>query len=158
MRQKKNNGEKMRKIISLIIALVVSGTVYAVTPNNQNNVNNQKQKIQELDKAVQSLNITNEQKQQMKQLMESDVAKRKELKEKLREKMEAIDNELAKEKYDIGIIENLEKEIEQINIKILKIKIDGKVKMRNILTREQFLKMEQHRKHIFGKFKHKQPE
>ena len=72
--------------------------------------------------------------------------------------MEAIDNELAKEKYDIGIIENLEKEIEQINIKILKIKIDGKVKMRNILTREQFLKMEQHRKHIFGKFKHKQPE
>ncbi len=148
----------MRKIISLIIALVVSGTVYAVTPNNQNNVNNQKQKIQELDKAVQSLNITNEQKQQMKQLMESDVAKRKELKEKLREKMEAIDNELAKEKYDIGIIENLEKEIEQINIKILKIKIDGKVKMRNILTREQFLKMEQHRKHIFGKFKHKQPE
>ena len=148
----------MRKIISLIIALVVSGTVYAVTPNNQNNVNNQKQKIQELDKAVQSLNITNEQKQQMKQLMESDVAKRKELKEKLREKMEAIDNELAKEKYDIGIIENLEKEIEQVNIKILKIKIDGKVKMRNILTREQFLKMEQHRKHIFGKFKHKQPE
>ncbi len=148
----------MRKIISLIIALVVSGTVYAVTPNNQNNVNNQKQKIQELDKAVQSLNITDEQKQQMKQLMESDVAKRKELKEKLREKMEAIDNELAKEKYDIGIIENLEKEIEQIDIKILKIKIDGKVKMRNILTREQFLKMEQHRKHIFGKFKHKQPE
>ena len=148
----------MRKIISLIIALVVSGTVYAVTPNNQNNVNNQKQKIRELDKAVQSLNITDEQKQQMKQLMESDVAKRKELKEKLREKMEAIDNELAKEKYDIGIIENLEKEIEQINIKILKIKIDGKVKMRNILTREQFLKMEQHRKHIFGKFKHKQPE
>jgi Spy/CpxP family protein refolding chaperone len=137
--------------------LFVSVAVYAVTPNNQNIENNHEQKRQELDKAVQSLNITNEQKQQMKQLMESDIAKRKELKEKSKEKMEAIDNELAKEKYDISVIENLVKEIEQINLEILKIKIDGKIKMRNILTREQFLRMEQHRKHIFGKSKYKHP-
>ena len=147
----------MRKVISLIIMLLVSVAVYAVTPNNQNIENNHEQKRQELDKAVQSLNITNEQKQQMKQLMESDIAKRKELKEKSKEKMEAIDNELAKEKYDISVIENLVKEIEQINLQILKIKIDGKIKMRSILTREQFLRMEQHRKHIFGKFKYKHP-
>ena len=53
--------------------------------------------------------------------------------------MEAIDNELAKE-------------IEKIKLKILRIKIDGKIKMRNILTLKQYLKMEQHRKQIFGKF------
>ena len=32
--------------------------------------------------------------------------------------MEAIDNELVKEKYNVSVIENLAKEIEQINLKI----------------------------------------
>ena len=54
--------------------------------------------------------------------------------------MEAIDNELVKEKYNVSVIENLAKEIEQINLKILRIKIDWKIKMRNILTLKQYLK------------------
>lgn len=59
---------------------------------------------------------------------------------------------LQKEKYNVSVIENLAKEIEQIKLKILRIKIDGKIKMRNILTLKQYLKMKQHRKQIFWKF------
>lgn len=144
----------MRKIISLMMILFIAVTVYAVIPQQQNIQNNQKQLKQDFDKTIQTLNITDEQKQQIKQLMESDIAKRKELKTQMKEKMEAIDNELSKEKYDVSVIENLTKEIEQINLEILKIKVDGKIKMRNILTFKQYLKMEQHRKQVMKKFKH----
>ena len=66
--------------------------------------------------------------------------------------MEAIDNELVKEKYNVSVIENLAKEIEQINLKILRIKIDWKIKMRNILTLKQYLKKEQQGKQYFREF------
>ena len=69
--------------------------------------------------------------------MEKDIAKKK-LRTQIKEKMEAIDNELVKEKYNVSVIENLAKEIEQINLKILRIKIDWKIKMRNILTLKQY--------------------
>ena len=41
------------------------------------------------------------------------------------------------------------KEKEQINLKILRIKIDRKIKMRNILTLKQYLKKEQQGKQYF---------
>ena len=59
---------------------------------------------------------------------------------------------LQKEKYNVSVIENLAKEIEQIKLKILRIKIDGKIKMRNILTLKQYLKKEQQGKQYFREF------
>ena len=75
--------------------------------------------------------------------MEKDIAKKK-LRTQMKGKMEAIDNEFAKRKNDVSVIENLAKEIEQINLKILRIKIDRKFKKRNILTLKQHSKKEKY--------------
>ena len=148
----------MKKILSLVLTLFISGFVYAVPPQGEQDMPQQpkehQQKMkQNFEKFIKEYNITEEQGEKVKQRMQSDIEKKKQLRKQLKEKFKAIDAELLKENFDINIINGLSEEIQKINAEISKIDIEGKIEMRNILSFEQFSKMEQKRKEDMKKFK-----
>lgn len=150
----------MKKFLSLVLTLFVSGVVFAAQPqeNKENSMfepshHNQQKMKQEFDKIAKELNITEEQKQKMNEMMKADMSKKRELRQQIREKMDAVDEELMKETIDMNEINKLAAEIQQINAEISKINIESKLKVRSVLSFEQYTKMEQNRKQMMGKFK-----
>ncbi|MFA7074047.1 MAG: Spy/CpxP family protein refolding chaperone [Endomicrobiaceae bacterium] len=107
------------------------------------------------EKMLKKLKITDEQKAKMDELMKSDMAQRTALKKQIREKRQAVDNELLKADYDKTVVDTLTKEIRQLSGDIVQIQIDGKIKMRNILTYEQFKQLEEDRIQMQEKMKEK---
>ncbi len=149
----------MKKFLSLVTVLFISGFAYAVPPQSDENMpqraqHQHQQKIKhDFDKILKEANITDEQKNKMEQFMQSDIAKKKELRKQIKEKMKNIDEELLKEDYDINVINGLSSEIQQLNSEISKINVNSKLQIRNILTYEQFKQLEQHRQKMQGKIK-----
>lgn len=151
----------MKKILSLILTLFVSGMVYAVSPQDkkgdmpkQSQQNQQKMK-QDFEKFAKELKITDEQKNEMKQLMQSSISRKKEIRQQIKEKNDALNNELLKEKVDMNIVNSLANEIVQLDAEISKINIERKLKARSILSFEQYTKIEQNRKQLLDKSKNK---
>ena len=71
--------------------------------------------------------------------------------------MEAIDEELLKENIDMNVINQLATEIQQTSADISRINIESKLKVRSVLSFEQYTKMEQNRKEMMEKFKKEKP-
>ena len=150
----------MKKIISLVLTLFVSSFVFAAQPKQDKAKmapepphNHQVQMRQDFDKISKELKITDEQKQKINELMRNDLEKKKVLRQQIKEKSNAIDEELMKEKFDIYAVNKLAEEIQQLNAEIAKINIESKLNVRSILTFEQYSKMEQARKQAIENFK-----
>lgn len=150
----------MKKFLSLALTLFVSGAVFAAQPqeNKDNPMNepphyNQQKMKQEFDKIAKELNITEEQKQKMNEMMKADMSKKRELRQQIMQKMESVDEQLMKETIDMNEINKLAIEIQQLNAEISRINIESKLKVRSILSFEQYKKMEQNRKQMMEKFK-----
>lgn len=149
----------MKKFLSLVLTLFISGIVYAVPPQNKKNdiskqaQQHQQKMKQDFDKLAKELNVTEEQKNEMKQLMQSDISRKKEIRQQLKEKNDALDNELLKENMDMDMINTLITDIIQLDAEISKINIERKFKVRSILSFEQYTKMEQNRKLVMEKLK-----
>ena len=150
----------MKKILSLVLTLFISSFVYAA-PAEQNKVNmppepphkHQQQFKQDFEKIAKELKITEEQKQKINELMQADLNKKHELRQQIKQKSYDLDNEIQKEKVDMNAVNNLTKEIQQLNANLAKINIDSKLNVRNILSYEQYSKLEQARKQAMEHFK-----
>ena len=152
----------MKKILSLAVALLVSSSLYAVPPQDKGDVaepqhmHHQKMGI-DFAKIAEELNITEEQKTTLNNMMKEDMSRKKELRQVIRQKMEAIDEELLKENVDMNVINQLATEIQQKSADISRINIKSKLKVRSVLSFEQYTKMEQNRKEMMEKFKKEKP-
>ena len=150
----------MKKFLSLLLTLFVSSFIYAVPPkNDKGNIppesphKHQQQMKVDFEKIAKDLNITEEQKQKINELMRTDLEKKKELRQQIKQKSNAIDEELMKEKFDIYVVNKLAEEIQQLNAEIAKTNIESKLNVRSILTYEQYSRMEQARKQAMENFK-----
>ena len=149
----------MKKIISLVLTLFVSSFVFAAAPQKDNKNmpepphKQQEQLRQDFDRISKELKITNEQKQKINELMQKDLSKKQELRQQIKQKSESIDEELMKEKVDMNIVNDLSTEIQKLNAEISKINIESKLSVRNILTYDQYSRMEQARRNMMEKFK-----
>ena len=142
----------MKKFLTLVLTLFISSFIYAAPPQKDNNIPaepphaHQQDMKQHFNKLIKELNITEEQQEKMKEMMQADISRKKELRQEIRQKSEAIDEELLKEKVDMNAINKLSQEIQQLNAEISKINIESKLKVRSTLTFDQYTKMEQNRK------------
>ena len=148
----------MKKILSLAVALLVSSSLYAVPPQDKGDVAEPQhmhhQKMgPDFAKIAEELNITEEQKTALNNMMKEDMSRKKELRQVIRQKMEAIDEELLKENVDMNVINQLASEIQQKSADISRINIESKLKVRSVLSFEQYTKMEKTRKEMMEKFK-----
>ena len=152
----------MKKILSLAVALLVSSSLYAVPPQDKGDVAEPQhmhhQKMgPDFAKIAEELNITEEQKTALNNMMKEDMSRKKELRQVIRQKMEAIDEELLKENVDMNVINQLAAEIQQTSADISRINIESKLKVRSVLSFEQYTKMEQNRKEMMKNFKKDKP-
>jgi len=141
----------MKKIISLVLTLFISSFIYAAPADPMHK--QQDQLRQDFDKISQELNITEDQKQKINELMQADIAKKREIRQQIKQKSESIDEELMKEKPDMKKINDVSTEIQKMNAEIAKINIESKLNVRNILTYDQYSRMENARKQLMEKFK-----
>ena len=151
----------MKKILSLVLTLFVSSFVFAAPPKQgKGNVppesphKYQAQMKQDFDKISKELNITDEQKQKINELMQADLSKKQELRQQIRQKSDAIDEELMKEKVDMNAVNKFAAEIQQLNSEIAKINIESKLSVRKILSFDQYSRMEQARRQMVEQFRH----
>lgn len=105
------------------------------------------------EKTAKELGLTQDQVSQMKEIREQNKIKTKQIIEEIRKKDKAIDEELLKENYDRAVVNNLLQEIRQLSADMSQIRIDDKIKVRSILTQEQFSKIEQNKKDFLLKQK-----
>ncbi|MBR3628522.1 MAG: Spy/CpxP family protein refolding chaperone [Elusimicrobia bacterium] len=150
----------MKKFVSLVSVLFVSSFIFAAPPkSDKGNIppeppqKHQQQMKLDFEKISKELKITDEQKQKINELMKTDLEKKRELRQQIKEKSTAIDEELMKEKFDIYVVNKLSEEIQQLNAEIAKINIESKLNVRSILTFEQYSRMEQARKQTMENFK-----
>ena len=101
----------MKKFLSLVLTLFVSSFIFAASPKQEKeNIppdsphKYQQQMRQDFEKISKELNITDEQKQKINELMQADLSKKKELRQQIKQKMNIIDEELMKENLDTETI------------------------------------------------------
>ena len=148
----------MKKILSLAVALLVTTSLYAVPPQEKGDMPEpphmmHHQKGPDFEKIAKELNITDEQKAQMNEMMKVDMERKQELRKQVREKMDAISDELMKENIDMNKVNAIAAEVQQLSADISRINIESKLKVRSILSFEQYTKMEQNRREMMEKFK-----
>ncbi|WP_372519433.1 Spy/CpxP family protein refolding chaperone [Candidatus Ruminimicrobiellum ovillum] len=148
----------MKKILSLAVALLVTTSLYAVPPQEKGDMpepphmHHQKMGL-DFEKIAKELNITDAQKTQLNEMMKEDMSRKKELRQNIKQKMDLIDEELMKENIDMNVINKLAAEIQQTSADISRINIESKLKVRSVLSFEQYTKMEQSRKEMMAKFR-----
>ena len=143
----------MKKFLSLVLTLFLSGFIYAAPPQKSNNNmpqepshKHQQNMKQNFDRLIKELNISEEQQEKIKEMMQTDISRKKELRQQIKEKSDSIDEELLKENIDMNVVNKLAQEIQQLSAEISKINIESKLKVRSTLTFDQYSKMEQTRK------------
>ncbi|MBO7610946.1 MAG: periplasmic heavy metal sensor [Elusimicrobia bacterium] len=147
----------MKKFLSLALALFVTSSLYAVPPQEKGDApghmfGHHQKFEQNLEKIAKELNITDEQKAQMNEMMKVDMERKGELRKQVKEKMDAVTDELMKENVDMNAINAIAADIQQLSAEISRINVESKVKVRSILSYEQYTKMEQSRKEMMEKF------
>lgn len=90
---------------------------------------------------LKKLNLSDKQKEDLKVLKESNKKAMKELTTKFQTKVNALNDELLKDKYSTKEIKKLTKDIKDISSKLIDTKISKKEGMRKILTTEQYNKI-----------------
>ena len=93
------------------------------------------------DKKFDKLNLTDKQKEDLKNLKESNKKTFKELTTTFQAKVKSLNDEFLKDKYSKKEVKKLTKDIKDISSKLIDVKIAKKEGMRKILTTEQYNKM-----------------
>ncbi len=148
----------MKKLLSCLMSLVFAAGVAFAGTSNQNAGNNgmshpfkmEKKNKKSFDTIAKELNLTDEQKKKIEDLGKTNKEKIKEIRKQIKEKNKAINDELLKENYNVNTVNGLAAEIQQLQGSIEKIRIDGKVQIRSILTYDQFKQMETKKKEKIG--------
>jgi len=93
------------------------------------------------DMFAEKLNLTDEQKEKVKTLFEQNKEKSESMKKAVFEDKIKLEKELEKETVDTNAVNNLSNEISQLSQDIVKNNINMKVELKNILTAEQYNKL-----------------
>ena len=112
-----------------------------------------KQLAERFNKTAKELGLTQDQISQMKQIREENKVKTKQIIQEIRDKDKAIDEELLKENYSRAVVNGLLQEIRQLSADMAQLRIDDKIKVRSILTPDQFIKIEHNKQEIIQKNK-----
>lgn len=93
------------------------------------------------ENKLEKLNLTDKQKEDLKNLKEANIKTMQDLRKEFMEKFKALNDEFLKEKYASKQINSLNKDLQKISSKILDNKIAEKKELRKILSFEQYNKL-----------------
>ncbi len=146
-------------IIVLTTCFLVLGVRMSYAENTTNNTTQQEQeKQQKHDEFSKELNLTQEQKDKIKTFRDSTKDKLKQLTEELKTKRQELKEEIEKADMSNAKITNIATSIKTLYGQILDIRISNATFLKEILTPEQFSKMQkkihEHKDKIRNKMQH----
>lgn len=113
--------------------------------------NNYQDGIKFFEKLSIDLKLTDEQKTKIQLLQKEQKENVPETMKELRQKNKDLDAELIKEKYDTAVVNKLVQDIILLENKLATNRINTKVKMRNILSAEQFKQLDKNMRNMHQK-------
>ena len=141
------------KSVKIVVLLFVS--ICFIQPLFADNIANGKNKHQDgikfFEKLSHDLNLTDEQKTKIQALQEEQKQTVPSIMKELGQKNKAIDAELAKDKYDVNNVNKLANDIVSLETKLSANRINTKIKMRSILSAEQFKQLDQNMRSMHQK-------
>lgn len=133
----------MKKLKVLICSvLFVAILIQPVLAANEQNKNKQFDKAKFFEKLSKDLNLSDEQKTKIQALQTEQKEIVPNTMKQLRQKYNDLTAELVKEKYDNNTINKITEEIVSLENKAALNRINTKIKMRSILSVEQFKQLE----------------
>jgi len=128
--------KRMMLLAAIALGLVFSGTANAKMSEEETGQPNKDKRSQ----VIKQLNLTPQQEAQIKQLQMLNRQKAKELFLRLKEKRKELANELDKEHSNPIKIRALIAELKDIQGSLIEQRVDGVLKMKELLTPEQYQK------------------
>ena len=148
----KNQMTKIAAILAVIGLMGVGPVAYATTEEGSQEggkgFNHGKGKLEEMAK---DLKLTPEQKEKLKVQREANMQKHKVMREQMKTKMEALHALIAKPGTTRADVNGLLSEVAALKDQMFAQRVDDIFAMKQILTPEQFTKMEAKRKEHMGK-------
>jgi len=135
--------KRLRVLVSLMFFIVILIQPVLADNNNIQKQDKQFDRAKFFEKLNKDLNLTDEQKTKIQTLQAEQQNIVPNTMKELRQKYNDLTTELSKEKYDKNIINSLTEEILSIEKKLSLDRINTKIKMRDILSTEQFKRLEE---------------
>jgi len=145
---------KLTKIMAvlMVMGLMAAGPVAYAESEGDNPEGGKGYKHGEGKDFFKDLNLTAEQKETLKAQREAKKESVKATHEQLKTKMQALQDEIAKPKSTRADVNGLVGEVAALKGQMFSQKIDGVFAMKEVLTPEQFAKLQAERKAGMGKF------
>ena len=136
-----------------VLGLMTTGLAYAESggEKGQCDLGNGRGGKGKQGKFLEGLNLTDEQKAKLKEKREADMESVKAAREQLKVKMQALYAEISKPETKREDVSGLVSEVSTLKGQMFVRKVDGVFAMKEVLTPEQFAKMQEHRKEQMGK-------
>ena len=128
--------KQMVILVAIALGLVFSGAAYAKMSEEEAGQPNKDKR----DQIIQQLNLTPQQEAQIKQLQRFNRQKAKELLLRLKEKRKELADELDKARSNTIIIRALIAQLKDIQGRLIEQRVNDVLKMKEILTPEQYQK------------------
>jgi Spy/CpxP family protein refolding chaperone len=149
------------KVKRMIAVLMVTGLVaagpsaYAMFEGNssEGGKGGKQGKGQKFEEMMKDLNLTSEQKEKLKAQREAHKETNKAAREQMKTKMEALHAAIEKPGATRADVAGLVSEVNALKSQMFSQRIDGVFAMKEILTPDQFAKMEAKRKEHMGKMR-----
>ena len=125
--------------------------------NMANNKYKQQDGIKYFEKLSIDLNLTDDQKTKIQSLQKEQKETVPVTMRELKQKNKDLDMELAKEKYDNAVVNKLAQEIISLENKLSSNRLNTKIKMRSILSAEQFKQLDKNMRNVHQKGLNTQP-
>ena len=136
----------MKKIVCLLVSIFLLSNASFVVAKEFKHFDDPEKRQEMFNKMTKELNLTDEQISEMEKLRQENKDKVKQIIIQIREKDKEIDAELVKEKYDSAKVNSLLQEIRNLSADMAQMRIEDKIKIRSILTQEQFKKLSKNKK------------
>ncbi len=131
---------KTMAVLSAVVFLFAFTAAAVAFGGRAEQVPEEKVRQRERTKArlYEELGLTEEQRQQLRDLREENRADRKELYRKLKDKKEQLREELYRDELDPGQVEKIHAEIKELKLELADLRLEGILAVRDVLTPEQF--------------------
>jgi Spy/CpxP family protein refolding chaperone len=123
----------------VVLSLVLTGVSFAAAPFQKERGMSHECREKEMSKA---LNLTAQQEQQIRELQKSNFERSKQLRAELRDKRNALGEELNKQSSDMSKVKALAADIKDIEGRLIDQRVESVIKMKEILTPEQYQKFQ----------------
>ncbi len=133
-----------------VLSLVLTGVSFAAAPFQKERGMSHECREKEMSKA---LNLTAQQEQQIRELQKSNFERAKQLRDELRDKRNALGEELNKQSSDMNKVKALAADIKDIEGRLIDQRVESVIKMKEILTPEQYQKFQNTMKERRGDWK-----